>query len=536
MVGVAGKSQACHTCRQKRLRCDMRRPYCRKCVKAKRTCAGYDRDLIFVNRTPSDSSVTATSVQAERRAQQQLHGAIANPATEARLHELFAKSQDNCCDFRKYAFELLEAMYLPKRPFTESEGSYSWAYCLTGFSKPSKSLDASLYAFSLSQFHTTGAGRTSLYQCLNQYNIALRHLYADLNDPETRSQEETLTAIIVLSTCELFVCPAPNGWSVHARGIAEILRLRDPKMANTPTWRHLFSRMRVVCTLEALTKRQAQLLQNDIWQQIVTESSFKGPLDEIMNMAAGIPAILEKATTLSSIGDQAILLAESAKVTQSMLARAKTLKTWLDGFWRSWPRPRAWLIPSLASNPADIDSTNKVFPLCYEFESHLSGVPLFMSWGLITQLYSHVIQIHDLVQERLGRSITLQYLLAQADAARADSVETSSQNAQSLITDEHRSIRDIHDEGAGIARQLCQALEYFHRIDMGTYGGQSITFPAWIARQFFRLHPGHEREASWLENMHNMKGQSTRWGLSMMTFADVAEPLKGRGSGTSRQD
>ncbi|KAI2627719.1 hypothetical protein GGR54DRAFT_429189 [Hypoxylon sp. NC1633] len=524
MVGVAGKSKACNTCRIRRVKCDMRRPCCLKCINSKRPCGGYSRDVVFVNRTPTAPEITAPLVLSELRAQQHTKDIRPNPRIEADLHYLFAESPHNSHQFRKYAVELLEATYLPTRPVSSSsrpeigEGSFSWVYRLTDLAGPSKSLDTSLFAFCLAQLHVTSTGNASLYQCLDQYNTALQHLYSDLDNPEMRFREETLAAIIVLSTCELFVCPAENGWSVHAHGIAEILRLRDPEMASTPAWRHLFSRMRIVCTLEALTKRQAQILENDIWRQIVTESGISGALDEVYQMIADVPAILEQAAALPSTMDQ-LILQESAVVAQSILAMVKHVESWHDRFWKASRAPRAWSVPSSAVNPADVNLSDKIFPFCFEFESVSVAVPVVMCWSVAAQLYSNVIQIHNLVQARLGSRMILDHLLAQPDANDIGSANVPGSSGQG------RSIQDIQSEGTKMARDVCQSLEYFHRVEMGTYGGHATTYPCWSVRQYFRLHPGHERERAWIQNMHKMEGPNTRWGLSMMTFPDIANSL-----------
>lgn len=192
-------------------------------------------------------------------------------------------------EFRKYGVQVLQATYLPKQPISDndgmvpSEGSFAWVYCLTDLVEPSQSLDAALLAFCLTQLHVTGTGATTLNQCLAQYDSALKHLYADIDDEDRRLREETLAAILLLTTCEarhrfvlfriccllsfgrrgwgrglgqmpltqafqLFVCPETNAWSVHARGIFEILRLRpELQTTSTPAWRHMFSRLRIVC-------------------------------------------------------------------------------------------------------------------------------------------------------------------------------------------------------------------------------------------------------------------------------------------------
>lgn len=189
----------------------MRRPSCLRCITSNRACTGYGRDLIFVNRTPSNPSSTATSVLSEIKAQQQLKDA----RTEANLHYLFSEFSHNSHDFRHYAVELLKATYLPKKPVSNScnaetsVGSFSWVCRLTDLMEPSKSLDTALFPFCLAQLHVTGIGNASLYQCLDQYHTALQHLYSDLDHPERRFREETLAAFLVLSTCE--VCTEDPG-------------------------------------------------------------------------------------------------------------------------------------------------------------------------------------------------------------------------------------------------------------------------------------------------------------------------------------
>lgn len=244
-------------------------------------------------------------------------------------------------------------------------------------------------------------------------------------------------------------------------------------------------------------------------------------------MIADIPAIFERAVTLPLVGDLDVLLKESAAVAQSILAMVKSIDLWYDEFWKVSPTPRFWTVQSCAANPADADYPDKLFPLCFKFESLSVAVPVVMCWSVLVQLYSNVIQIYDLVQARLGHHIELEYLLTQADITVVNSLEASSQNTIFHVTEKDRSIQHIQNEGTRMAHYVCQSMEYFHRIEMGTYGGHSATYQSWSARQYFRLHPGHEREWSWLQNMHKMEGPDTRWGLAMMSFADIIEPLGG---------
>ena len=49
MVGVAGKSKGCSTCRRRKKGCDLARPSCGQCLKREDVCGGYQRDLTFIH-------------------------------------------------------------------------------------------------------------------------------------------------------------------------------------------------------------------------------------------------------------------------------------------------------------------------------------------------------------------------------------------------------------------------------------------------------------------------------------------------------
>ncbi|KAL2201441.1 hypothetical protein P885DRAFT_56842 [Corynascus similis CBS 632.67] len=49
-----GKYKGCETCRLRRVKCDNQRPHCRKCIDSGRTCAGYERETVFIIGTLDD--------------------------------------------------------------------------------------------------------------------------------------------------------------------------------------------------------------------------------------------------------------------------------------------------------------------------------------------------------------------------------------------------------------------------------------------------------------------------------------------------
>ncbi|KAF2170644.1 hypothetical protein M409DRAFT_51649 [Zasmidium cellare ATCC 36951] len=50
MVGVAGRSKGCATCRRRKVKCDSTHPACGRCSKAGLTCEGYERYAVFLRK------------------------------------------------------------------------------------------------------------------------------------------------------------------------------------------------------------------------------------------------------------------------------------------------------------------------------------------------------------------------------------------------------------------------------------------------------------------------------------------------------
>lgn len=155
---------------------------------------------------------------------------------------------------RTYATELLRDYYLPKgwcHPGAippEEQGTFSWVYSLHSLTGPSVALDTSLFALCLTQIYLTGNGNVTLAKCLDWHNNSLQRLRHDLADPQVCMTDETLAAVIVLSTLELFISQRDDGWRAHAVGITNILKLRgSAPSGKTPVWKHLLARLRVIC-------------------------------------------------------------------------------------------------------------------------------------------------------------------------------------------------------------------------------------------------------------------------------------------------
>lgn len=108
MVGVPGRSKACHTCKSRKLgvrsyfcqssicllicsKCDQLRPWCRRCTRAGLSCGGYDRLPIFVNSTQDGNSALSARSYSPRHASDQT--AVSTPLLDLSLERTAAESK-----------------------------------------------------------------------------------------------------------------------------------------------------------------------------------------------------------------------------------------------------------------------------------------------------------------------------------------------------------------------------------------------------------------------------------------------------------
>ncbi len=227
MVGVAGKSLACHDCKRRRVKvrhnncvtlpslidvtfkCDQRKPSCLRCEKARLVCQGYSKSAIFVNRTLATPSTTALTVIARPKL----------PSTQPHLSsydlqqmfQLLRKSSDDVShpsSFRSQAWDLLKDTYLPRAAVTDQKyanatSAYSWLLAVCQMIAPSEVLDQSLLAFCAIQVYIAEPLNFPMDQALQLYNEALSKLVYTLGHMQEQRRDETLGAIVVLSTCEV---------------------------------------------------------------------------------------------------------------------------------------------------------------------------------------------------------------------------------------------------------------------------------------------------------------------------------------------
>lgn len=257
MVGIAGKSQACLNCKRRRVKCGFERPRCLRCMKAGLPCQGYYRQAIFINRTPANPFVKASSVVTRKR-----QSTFKASSIQEELDGLICLSRVHCIStlpLRFQALELLEKLYLPAPSHsgespTSPSSCLSWIRAICELEQPCQCLDQALIAFCTAQVYITNSGNVTYEDCSNRYIYAVQLLSEILDCEDDDRLNYILAPMAVLTTCEFFIGCTDDGIQVHVKGIADVVRLRERKsrLLRVPsnTWAKLCVQLRFVsvCT------------------------------------------------------------------------------------------------------------------------------------------------------------------------------------------------------------------------------------------------------------------------------------------------
>jgi hypothetical protein len=174
---------------------------CLRCEKAEIDCRGYQRDTIFVNRTPGNLptvlSRNSPNTHVPRSFDEDLQA----------LKSQIRKPEGPPTQFRLQALELLKKLYLPQPSLASIKESslYSWLPTVCELKGESHALDHSLLTFCVVQVAVTKTGSACIDEALQVYSDALQKLLVEIEDFGAGQSNEILAAISVLSTSEAFL-------------------------------------------------------------------------------------------------------------------------------------------------------------------------------------------------------------------------------------------------------------------------------------------------------------------------------------------
>ncbi|UKZ78863.1 hypothetical protein TrVFT333_006609 [Trichoderma virens FT-333] len=479
MVGIPGKSKACLDCKRRRVKCDLTLPCCLRCVKAGIACQGYEQAVLWVNRTPDHPNVTALSVIADAQLYQRQHHSPFSECLQIvnQLRAQLSQPFYDTTNFRSQALRVLQGIYLPHPHINPCHNSSDptpshWIKAVCQMQAPSDALDHSLVAFCAVQVCLSGDSYLSQDETCQIYNHALNKVIEDLDLRRARNSDETLAAIVVLTTCELFVFPTNTSWSAHAQGISELLRHRGvPEQ---------------VTVIQGLIQRRSLSLEPNRWRFLIGPSDSDGSFVRLMHLVVDVPSMLQEAYALLSGGNKPL---EASQYNALLMQKFQELDTWRHLRQREHD-PLYWSVMSRMDNPADEGYADKLFPFALMFSSMGNA----SVWMFCSTFMLHILETALLLEE-------------------LKSTKPNGVSISSLPPDDFSKWADAD----GLARMLCQSIEFCCRMENGLFGIQATCSTQWTLRRYFRRR-GLSRELEWCRRIKDMKGPGSICGIDLMQF------------------
>ncbi|KAJ5927837.1 hypothetical protein N7466_006793 [Penicillium verhagenii] len=476
MVGVAGKSKGCNTCRKRKIACDQEKPTCKRCTQSNRVCGGYEKERVFVLvqpaaekthtylRSPPEPQRNAKSpVEEARRVQATVPFTKRNSAykliqNHIECHSLIQAFLSNC----------FPSQWVSAAP-------RSWIALLGELPTKAETLEISTAAVAASalgnMFHMPDLVKTSH----KYYTQGLRQLQKALYDPVLMHDDGTLAACMALSLYEALECPSAGseGYFSHCHGLIALIQARGVHAHTSGAGHQLFLGLRVPGILYALQRNDSTVLFDSKWMEQPWAEYTKSPFDRVTDCFAHAPGILERVRKIPSLGvDDQLNLAYS--LIHECWQVDNSLDIIYDEMQHSDSGSLYWPRPSQQPIFAGMDGSLDLFPMVFCFSNIETAKTLILLWATRTMLWVGLCNLYKLVEFLTGI------------------------RGYVTITDEARLPPLSHREDyISMAYHVCQSVEYFLQDKMLLAGPMSVS-PA-LGIVLDSLQQGfHPHEVTWL--------------------------------------
>ncbi|KAJ5587217.1 uncharacterized protein N7459_002982 [Penicillium hispanicum] len=258
-------SQACGECRARKIKCDLQRPACGRCIKSRRRCPGY-RDqltLLFKDETQSvaqRTKATTHTIAIGRRTPKSIMEEALGKALlsndRAQRGELFLPPMDlfvvdvqdraSC-----YFFEVFDWVGAS----TLVDGSFNHATDAVKAPVGERALLAGISAVGKASLANVEQNICLKESAMNDYVATLKLVKMAVDDAEQLENDSTLTAIFLLSLFEMVVGQGTESfenWLNHIEGAARLIEMRGKDELSCAASRTMFYAWRpqmIVCSL-----------------------------------------------------------------------------------------------------------------------------------------------------------------------------------------------------------------------------------------------------------------------------------------------
>ncbi|ERF75891.1 hypothetical protein EPUS_01257 [Endocarpon pusillum Z07020] len=492
MVGVAGKSKGCNTCRKRKKGCDLARPSCGQCLKSGNVCGGYQKDLTFIHhkipdkdRQPSTvpkASLRKGSVASSDRSYSPSCSDLVSWPPVSPNHDWEVSSEPGqqqswpspslqllsssltLTALTTLHTSLFNSVFMPRISFATQPSlmsfrhSTNWTHFIPELVNNDLSLQLAFLALSSSRIGHDSHDENLITSSQSLYGKALREMQRALLDPKRRHADEVILACSTLSLYEIFETQAlaavqlgatPHGWLSHAAGVGRLLEARGPEGFATGKGHAIFLHVRILIAIRYSTARKACFLAKPEWLTSPWKNHPKNMLHKMIDVMVFLPVVVETYDRLQA--DTSFDFGETRRERQSLLAKCVALDKQLQNWYTALcaevnGRPLWHTFPS--------DDASYPFSHLFRFDESIIAYTILLYWTCAMMIQSTMCQL----QRQLGQG-----------AAQLPDMDNLPDHINPRI----------------YAVNIAQSLPYMLHPDMGSLGPNLALFPLGMAFAFF---------------------------------------------------
>ncbi|KAF7509121.1 hypothetical protein GJ744_008348 [Endocarpon pusillum] len=516
MVGVAGKSKGCSTCRGRKKGCDLARPSCGQCLKSGKVCGGYQRDLTFIHHKIPDkdrqpptvpkaapANDGSLSLASSDRSYSPPRSALVSWPAVSPNHDWEGSSEPGqqqswpspslqllpssltLTALTALHTSLFNSLWMPRissatqTSFLSLRHPTKSNHFIPGLVNNDLSLQLAFLALSSSRIGHDSHDENLITSSQSLYGKALREMQRAISDPRRRHADEVILACSTLGLYDIFEAQAlaavqpgatPHGWLSHSAGVGRLLEARGPEGFATDKGHAIFLHVRIVIAIRYSTARKACFLAEPEWLTLPWKKHPKNMLHKMIDVMVFVPVVVETYDHLQA--DTSLDYGETRRERQSLLAKCAALDKQLQNWYTA---------------------------LCGE----VNGRPLWHTFPSDDASYpfSHLFRFDD---PDVARTITLYWTCAMV--IQSTMCQLQRQLGQGAAQSPDMDTLPDHINPRMYAVNIAQSLPYMLHPDMGELGPQLALFPLGMAFAFFAA----PNRVPWTPDTDGMESSGSR--------------------------
>ncbi|PMD43914.1 hypothetical protein L207DRAFT_552359 [Hyaloscypha variabilis F] len=264
MVFHGRPSKACAECRQRRTRCDLSKPSCSQCIRAKRTCPGYREGLIIHDESQtlstkySGGSEQNKSPRSSRNSSvfsdDESTSSIARSYDDSRLERdiepqagFYPLTSPPGISAEDQATTFFFGNYVSSRNMLNTCGNYQYLPTIYSNQPVGTALRQVIAAIGLAGLANFWKAPNIMAQANRAYSIALQTVNVSLGKIEEAKSDQTVVTIMLLAQYENNTTNGTRSmkaWTEHILGATALMKLRGKNSLSNPLGRNIFVHLR----------------------------------------------------------------------------------------------------------------------------------------------------------------------------------------------------------------------------------------------------------------------------------------------------